>query len=380
MESPHNGPAISDEPRSTYAEAADGLPAGLSNPARRALISIGVRRLEQVAQRSEAELRQLHGMGPKALDHLRHALAAIGMSFAGEGSTPRSRFPTPRSGERIVSSNGVDLCAQTFGDRRDPAVLLIAGNSGSMLWWEDGFCARLASGGRFIIRYDHRDTGRSVTYAPGAPEYTLRDLALDALGLLDAFGVARAHLVGMSMGGAIAQLVALDHADRVASLTLIATSPVSPLQPDHDLPGMSEELLAAFAARPLPDWSDQAAVVDFLLDTQRRLSGSHALDEAGTRAAFRRVVDRTTNVASSMTNHNLMEGGDGWRERLGCVIAPTLVVHGSEDPVFPHRHGLALANEIPGAQLLTLERTGHELPSRVWDVVIPAILRRTSAG
>ena len=290
---------------------------------------------------------------------------------------PSARVRVQRSEETIVQSNGVDLCAQTFGDRRDAPVILIAGNSGSMLWWHDDFCTLLASGRRFVIRYDLRDTGRSVTYAPGAPEYTLKDLTLDAVGLLDAFGVASAHLVGMSMGGAIAQLVALDHPDRVASLTLIATSPVSPLQPDPDLPRTSEELLAALAARRLPDWSDQAAVVEFLLDSQRLLSGSHPFDEAGTRAAFRRVVGRSINVASSMTNHNLLQGGDSWRERLGGVSVPTLVVHGSEDPVFPHSHGLALANEIPGAQLLTLERTGHELPSIVWDVVIPAILRHT---
>lgn len=381
MQTPHNGPTISGKPRTdTHAEAADDLPIGLSNPGRLALMAIGVRRLEQVAQRSEAELRQLHGMGPKALDQLRGALDAIGMSFTGEEHVAEAATRVPRSSQQIVRSNGVDLCAQTFGDCRDPPVILIAGNSGSMLWWDDRFCARLASGSRFIIRYDHRDTGRSVTYAPGAPEYTLHDLALDAVGLLDAFGVARAHLVGMSMGGAIAQLVALDHPDRVASLTLIATSPVSPLQPDPDLSGMSEELLAAFAARPLPDWSDRAAVIEFLLDSQRLLSDSHPFDQAGTRAAFRPVVDRTIDVTSSMTNHNLMGGGDGWRERLGGVTAPTLVVHGSEDPVFPHSHGLALANEIPGAHLLTLEQTGHELPSMVSDVVISAILRHTSAG
>jgi pimeloyl-ACP methyl ester carboxylesterase len=245
---------------------------------------------------------------------------------------------------------------------------------------EDDFCERLASGPRFVIRYDHRDTGRSVTYPPGAPQYTLRDLAADAVGLLNGFGLATAHLVGMSMGGSIAQLVALDHPDRVASLTLIATSSVSPLQPDPDLPGMSEELLARFAARPMPDWSDRAAVIEFLVDSQRLLSGSRPFDEAAARAALGRVVDRSTAIASSMTNHNVMEGGDRWRDRLGGITTPTLVIHGSEDPVFPQGHGLALAREIPGAQLLLLERTGHELPRTVWDLVIPPLLRHTSGS
>jgi len=363
-----------------HAEAADDLPAGLSNPARRALLAVGVRRLDQVARLTEAELCRLHGIGPKALDQLQHALDAIGLSFAGEEPAFESSARVPRSGQQIVRSNGVYLCAQTFGDRADPAVLLIAGNSASMLSWEDDFCERLGSRLRFVIRYDHRDTGRSVTYAPGAPEYTLQNLAADAVGLLDAFGLARAHLVGMSMGGAIAQLVALDHPDRVASLTLIATSLVSPRQPDTDLPGMSEELLVNFAARPMPDWSDRTAVIEFMVDSQRLLSGSWPFDEAAVRAALGRVVERSNDIASSMTNHNVMDGGERWRERLGSVTAPALVVHGSEDPVFPPSHGIALAKEIPNAQLLTLERTGHELPRAVWDLVIPAILRHTAGG
>jgi pimeloyl-ACP methyl ester carboxylesterase len=129
------------------------------------------------------------------------------------------------SGERMVEVNGVGLCVETFGGDRHPAVLLVMGAAASMLSWENEFCERLASGGRFVIRYDHRDTGRSVTYAPGAPEYTGDDLVADAAGVLDALGVSSAHLVAMSMGGALAQLLALDYPDRVSSLTLISTSP-----------------------------------------------------------------------------------------------------------------------------------------------------------
>ena len=101
-----------------------------------------------------------------------------------------------------------------------------------MDWWEDDFCARLAAGPRFVIRYDHRDTGQSVSYAPGAPGYTGDDLVADAIGVLDALGVDRAHVVGQSMGGALAQVLALEHPGRVASLTLIATSPAGPGEPD----------------------------------------------------------------------------------------------------------------------------------------------------
>jgi pimeloyl-ACP methyl ester carboxylesterase len=282
--------------------------------------------------------------------------------------------------DEIVRANGVDLCVGTFGDRRDPPILLIMGSSASMDWWEDEFCERLAAGSRFVIRYDHRDTGQSVSYAPGAPAYTLRDLVADAVGLLDTFGIASAHVVGMSMGGAISQLMALDHPDRVASLTLIATSPARPGPDDPDLPAMSDETGAEFAVAE-PDWSDRAAVTDYLVHLARVSAGrSRPFDEAAFRDVADRAFDRTINIASSMTNHNAIDGGDRWRERLGGLSVPTLVIHGTEDPVLPYGNGVALAHDIPGATLLPLEHTGHELPRAVWDVVVPAILEHTAPG
>jgi pimeloyl-ACP methyl ester carboxylesterase len=280
------------------------------------------------------------------------------------------------NGERIVRANGVDLCVQTFGDSADPPILLIHGATTSMLGWEDEFCERLATGPRFVIRYDHRDTGRSVSYEPGAPPYTLRDLAADALGLLDVFGLERAHLVGRSMGGGIAMLAALNYPDRVASLTLVGTSPGGP-----NLPPMSEEFLAHIDGAGNPDWSDREAVIDHVLGMLRVFSGgSGHLDEAYMRDLVGRDVDRTVNVASSQVNHFAMDVGEPFRDRIGEIGAPTLVVHGEEDPVFPLGHALALAEEIPGARLLTLEQTGHELPRAVWGIVVPAILRHTSEG
>jgi pimeloyl-ACP methyl ester carboxylesterase len=246
-----------------------------------------------------------------------------------------------------------------------------------MDWWEDEFCERLAAGGRFVIRYDHRDTGRSVTYEPGAPGYTGPDLVDDAVGVLDALDVRRAHIVGMSMGGALAQVAALDHPDRVASLTLIATSSGGPQEPD--LPGMPDEAIAKFQALTEPDWSDRGAVIDHLTELSRACaSPSREFDESAVRTLLERVVDRTINIASTSKNHHLAEGGSRWRERLGELDVPTLVIHGTEDPVMPLGHGLALAREIPGARLLTLDHTGHELPRPVWDVVVPAILAHTS--
>jgi pimeloyl-ACP methyl ester carboxylesterase len=129
------------------------------------------------------------------------------MTNSDDGQAPQQP-PTPgpeirpmEANERIIRANGVDLGVQTFGGSADSPILLIMGGASSMDWWEDGFCERLAAGPRFVIRYDHRDTGRSVSYEPGAAPYSLRDLAEDAVGLLDAFCLESAHLVGMSMGG-----------------------------------------------------------------------------------------------------------------------------------------------------------------------------------
>jgi pimeloyl-ACP methyl ester carboxylesterase len=278
--------------------------------------------------------------------------------------------------EKIVQANGVDVCVQTFGDRADSPILLIHGATTSMFGWEDEFCERLAAGSRFIIRYDHRDTVRSVSYEPGAPQYTLRDLVADAVGLLDAFDLESAHLVARSMGGQLAMLAALDYPHRIASLTLIGTSPGG-----SDLPPMSEAFLAYTGGTENLDWSDREAVIDHVLGMLRVFSGgSGHFNEATMRDLVGHDVDRTANVASSQINHFAMDVGEPFRGRIGEIRAPTLVVHGEEDPVLSLGHALALEREIPGAELLVLEQTGHELPMAVWDVVVPAILRHTSGG
>jgi pimeloyl-ACP methyl ester carboxylesterase len=276
------------------------------------------------------------------------------------------------SGEHIVKANGVPLCVEAFGDPGDPAILLIHGTGSSMLSWDEELCARLAGGGRFVIRYDWRDAGRSVTYEVGAPPYTLRDLVADAVGLLDFFGISRAHLVGMSGGGSIAQLIAIEHPDRVATLTLASTTPGLPGEEAGDLPPPREGL----AIPPQPDWADRAAVIEYLVESERPYSPR--FDEAAARELAARVVDRTADIAAAATNPYHVDSGGPWRARLGEIAAPTLVVHGTEDPVFPYAHAVALADEIPGAELLPLADTGHEyFPRHTWDIVVPAVLRHS---
>jgi pimeloyl-ACP methyl ester carboxylesterase len=275
--------------------------------------------------------------------------------------------------EEIVRANGVDLCVDSCGDPADPAILLIMGSSASMDWWEPELCERLAAGARFVIRYDLRDTGRSVSYEPGSPPYSILDLADDAIGILDALGIERAHIAGMSMGSGIAQLLALDHPDRLESLILIASSPAGEAP---DLPTMSEKTAAAFQASD-PDWSDRDAVIEYIVRFEGICAGDAPFDEDEIRPRAARAFDRTTNIESMFVNHGAMDQGDGWRGRLAQISASTLIIHGTEDPILPYEHGLALQREIPGAGLLALNDTGHEIPRRAWGTLVAAILRHT---
>ena len=243
-----------------------------------------------------------------------------------------------------------------------------------MDWWEEGFCDLLARGPRHVIRYDFRDAGQSTSYPPGAPGYSGLDLVADAVGLLDAVGVEAAHVAGVSMGGALAQRLALEHPDRVASLTLMSTSPIGPGVPE--LPPPSEALADP---PPEPDWADRDAVIGYVIAGARAYAGSLAFDEERVRGVAARMVDRTRDVAACMTNHYIAESGEPVRRRLGDLRAPTLVVHGSEDPLFPLPHGEALARAIPGARLHVVAGMGHELPPpEAWDEVAEAILGHTA--
>jgi pimeloyl-ACP methyl ester carboxylesterase len=145
---------------------------------------------------------------------------------------------------------------------------------------------------------------------------------------------------------------------------------------------MSEDLRAYFAAEvPWPDWAERSAVIDYLVGYERRLEGAEYFDEAHLRGVVARIVDRTNDMAASMTNHALAEEGELARGRLDQIAAPTLVIHGTADPLFPFGHGEALAREILHAELMPLKGVGHQIPPRAcWTSVIPAMLRHTSGG
>jgi pimeloyl-ACP methyl ester carboxylesterase len=246
----------------------------------------------------------------------------------------------------------------------------------SMLWWPEPFCARLAAAGRFAIRYDHRDTGRSTSYEPGHPTYTGDDLVGDAVAVLDAYGIDRAHVVGQSMGGALAQLVALEHPARVATLTAITTTRFDGGS-GSDLPGPDPEYLEHAALGEDLDWSDAQAVIEFVVGEARALAGSgHPFDEAAAREFVTRDVERTINP-QSLPNHALLSGGTT-AHSLEELDVPFLVIHGTADPLFPHAHGVALARAVRGASLLTIEGGGHELHPADWDEIVGAIVSHTA--
>jgi pimeloyl-ACP methyl ester carboxylesterase len=278
-------------------------------------------------------------------------------------------------GELMIEANGVELCTEAFGDAGDPPVLLVMGIAASMLWWEEGLCRLLAEGGRFVIRYDHRDTGRSVTFEPGRPRYTGSDLVADAVGVLDAYGLVAAHVVGVSAGGGFAQLLALGFPDRVLSLVLISTSP--PTRGERSLPSATERF-NGFVASVEVDWSDQGSVIEYTVEYERMLAGGvRPFDELAWRAFVGRDVERARDIAA-VQNHTMIPEGDVPSGPISSIAVPTLVIHGTADPMFPLAHGQALAEEIPGARLLTLEGAGHGVDRADWKTIARAILEHTA--
>ncbi|CAM3575596.1 alpha/beta hydrolase [Paenibacillus lupini] len=275
--------------------------------------------------------------------------------------------------EQLFKVNGIELCAESFGNSEHPVILLIMGAQASMVWWEKDFCQRLADKGHFIIRYDNRDVGRSAIYEPGNPQYTFEDMADDAIHILDHFGIEKAHIVGMSMGGMLTQILAMRHPERVLTVSLLSTSNFAP-----DLPPMEERVLDYFSNATATDWSNEASVIAFTVGKWKVLAGSkHPFDVNRIYDLAEEEVKRSRNMAS-MNNHGLVTGGESYLVRTGDIDVPALIIHGTEDPIIPYEHGVALARVVPGSVLLTLEGTGHELHHEDWDTIIDAISNHTT--
>ncbi|MGG4266067.1 alpha/beta fold hydrolase [Peribacillus simplex] len=277
--------------------------------------------------------------------------------------------------EQILKINKVDICTESFGNPKDPAMLLIMGAMSSLDWWDGDFCLRLADSGRFVIRYDHRDLGRSVSYEPGTSNYTITDLADDAMGVLDSYSIDQAHIVGMSLGGLIGQILALRYPERVSTLTLIASSVFGTVM--ETLPPMDQSILDYHAKNASMDWTNREAVIAYLADGWKTLAGSKPFEQERMYKLAKREADRAKQLPSRF-NHALLAGGDEYFDRMGQISIPVLIIHGTEDPALPYEHGLALAKAIPHAELVSLDGSGHEIHSEDWDEIIDSVIKLSS--
>lgn len=248
----------------------------------------------------------------------------------------------------------------------------------SGVWWPNSFCAQLAGRGRFVIRYDHRDTGRSTNYGPGGATYSTETLADDALTVLDAYNVESAHLVGMSIGGYLSQLLALKTPRRVKTLTLIASERLALADPA--MPEMDPRVPAYHAQSAKLDWTDRDAVLEYQVGAWRLLTGSaHPFDEPFIRSLAQEDWDRTPNPLTPF-NHAGLGDATGWTGRLDEIHAPSLIIHGTEDIVLPYAHGVALNAALRNSRLLTLQGSGHELHPLDWPVIVDAIVEHTASA
>ncbi|WP_429309109.1 alpha/beta fold hydrolase [Paenibacillus mucilaginosus] len=280
--------------------------------------------------------------------------------------------------EKMIAHSGVEICTESFGDPEHPAVLLIMGAMCSMVYWDEEFCRRLADTGRFVIRYDNRDTGRSTVYEPGQSRYSVPDLADDAAAVLDAYEIGQAHIVGLSLGGMIAQVLALRHPGRVRTLTLIGSSVFGSDEPARDLPPMDPKILEYHSGGSAVDWSDPEAAGQYLTEGSRLLCGpKRTFDEQRVGRQVRQEVSRARNLLS-MYNHALLRGDDAYEGRLGEIRVPALIIHGTNDTALPYPHAEALAGGLPNASLLPLEGAGHEVHPDDWETIIQAIEDHTA--
>src|ERR1700712_4303266 len=285
---------------------------------------------------------------------------------------------------QIAHANGIDLCYEIFGDPAAEPLLLIMGLGAQMIHWDDDFCRQLAGRGFRVIRFDNRDIGKSSKLTGGkrltpvellklrflkipvwAP-YKLRDMAEDVTGLMDVLGIESAHLVGASMGGMIAQEIAISFPQRVRSLTSIMSTTGTP-----KVPGPTREAAAMLMAPPV---TTREEFIERFAQTWKILRvGSFPLDEAKDRERAERTFARGLNPAGAARQLRAVLASGSRKERLGSVRAPTLVIHGTVDPLVRLEGGKDTAASIPGAKLLMIEGMGHALPIPMWPQIIDAI-------
>jgi len=268
--------------------------------------------------------------------------------------------PMPRA-----ESNGIELEYQTFGERGAAPLLLIGGLGTQMISWDEEFCELLTGRGFWVVRFDNRDAGLS-TWMDGGGEYGLDDMAADAAGLLDFLGVSAAHVVGPSMGGFIAHLVALNHPDHVLTLTSIMSGPNG-----DDQVRPTAEATAVLLA-PAPGTREERIELG-VWAKQKLLGPADPFDAEYERHRVTVAVDRAYHPAGFVRQLQAISSAPSRLSGLRSLRIPTLVVHGDADILVPVENGRRVAAAVPGSRLLEIEGMGHDVPRRVWTRVADAI-------
>jgi pimeloyl-ACP methyl ester carboxylesterase len=286
--------------------------------------------------------------------------------------------------------SGLTLAYETTGAPDDPPILLVSGLGTQLLSWDDGLCARLAEAGRYVIRFDNRDAGLSTAFdddpvdlgpvlramadgdqvtARSLVPYTLSDMARDAVELLDALGIDRAHVVGASMGGMIAQTMAIEHPDRVRTLTSIMSTTGEPGV------GRSTREAREVLLRPAP--TERGAYIEDSVSALVWHSKRYA-DPDGVRALAARSFDRSFRPAGTARQLAAVTASGSRADGLRALEVPTLVIHGLDDTLIEPSGGERTAELVPGAELLLVPDMGHDRPEPLWPVLVDAIIAHTA--
>jgi pimeloyl-ACP methyl ester carboxylesterase len=285
-------------------------------------------------------------------------------------------------------SNGVELCYQTFGDPAADPLLLVMGLGGPMTWWDTEFCELLATRGFHVIRYDNRDTGRSTTMKgrvtrkmlvraflgrPATPPYTLSDMAGDAAGLLDHLGFESAHVAGVSMGGMVAQTLAIEHPERVRTLTSIMSTTGRRTVGWQD-PKLFPRLLADRKTEREEYVATSAAF------WQTIGSPGYPVPEEKSRARAGETFDRGISGSGILRHMLAVLTQPNRSAQLRSLRAPTLVIHGLADRMVHVSGGRATSTAVPGSELLLIDGMGHDMPEQLWETYADAIRRTADRG
>jgi pimeloyl-ACP methyl ester carboxylesterase len=281
-----------------------------------------------------------------------------------------------QTGEQFATVGEIELAYETFGRPDDPPVLLIMGLGAQMIFWPDELCEKLAQAGYFVIRFDNRDTGRSTVLGHTPPDlrrvaagdaeapYLLQHMAADAVGLLDHLEIERAHVVGASLGGMIAQRVAIDHPERVLSLASIMST-----TGDRGVGHPTPEAMAVLMTAPPTDRDGYVASTV----AARAVIGSQPPDEARARDLAERSFDRGYHPDGTARQFAAIMASPDRAPELREIEAPTVVIHGADDALIGVSGGEATAAAIPGAELVVIDGMGHDLPPRFLDGIVAAL-------